>query len=268
MSIHSVGVIGAGHMGSSFIRGWLRSDPQMASRIAICDAVSTFAEKLAAETGVGLAATNPDLVDRSDLVILAVKPADVDDALVETIAQFGRGRILSSIVAGRTLASLEVLFPVAVPVIRLMPNIAVEVGAGTICMAPGSNVDLDTEEEAAQLFGRLGRVIILPEKLFAAATAVSGSGPGFLALIMDAFIDAGIMAGLSSAIARELTYTMMEGTAKLLTLENLSPGDLRRMVTSPAGTTAAGIAQMERDGVRSAIIDAVQAAVKRAGELG
>jgi len=268
MSIRNIGVIGAGHMGGSFIRGWLRSEPDMAARITVTDAVPAFASKLAEDTGVRLAATNPDLVEMSDLVLLAVKPADVDDALMETVAQFGRGRIIASIVAGRTLASLEVLFPVEVPVIRLMPNVAVGVNAGTICMASGKFVDLETEEEAAELFGRLGRVIILNEKLFSAATALSGSGPGFLALIIDAFIDAGVMAGLSSATARELAYSMMEGTAQLLMTNNISPGELRRMVTSPAGTTAAGIAQMERDGVRSAIIDAVQAAVRRAGELG
>lgn len=255
-------------MGSSFVRGWLQADPRMKSRLTVTDAVPAFAERLAEETGVRYAPTNTDLVDSSDLVLLAVKPADVDEALVETVAQFGRGCILASIVAGRTLASLEMLFPVEVPVIRLMPNVAVSVCAGTICMAPGTNVDLDTEEEVVELFGKLGRVIILKEKLFAAATAVSGSGPGFLAVIIDAFIDAGVMAGLSSATARELAYSMMEGTAQVLTSSNISPSELRHMVTSPAGTTAAGIAQMERDGVRSAIIDAVQAAVRRAGELG
>ncbi|MEK6536184.1 MAG: pyrroline-5-carboxylate reductase dimerization domain-containing protein, partial [Actinomycetota bacterium] len=122
--------------------------------------------------------------------------------------------------------------------------------------------------DVAELFRPLGRVIVLSEKLFAAATAISGSGPGFVALFADAFIDGGVMAGLPAPIARELTVTMLYGTAKLLMDQGLLPSELRHKVTSPAGTTASGIAQLERDGARSAIIDAVQAAAGRAKELG
>jgi pyrroline-5-carboxylate reductase len=268
MSIDKIGVIGAGNMGGAFVRGWLKADPSMAGRIAVSDAVEFAAERLSRDTGVAKAAGNTELVEQSDLVLLAVKPADVESALAGTLKQFGRGKILVSCVAGRTTASLEVLFPVDVAVARVMPNVAVEVGAGTISFASGSNVDLETEERIIEIFNPLGHVIVLQEKLFAAATAIGGSGPGFLAVIAEAFIDAGVMAGLSSASARELTYSMMAGTSRLLQEAGLSPSELRHKVTSPAGTTAAGIAQLERDGTRSAIIDAVQVTVKRANELG
>lgn len=268
MSVNKIGVIGSGNMGSAFVRGWLRADPSMSSRITVADAFPAAAEKLSRETGVGLAPGNAELVEGSDLVLLAVKPGDVESALVDTIPLFGRGQMLASCVAGRTTASLEVLFQVAVPVFRLMPNVAVEICAGTISFASGSNVDPDSEEEVVELFSLLGRVISLPEKLFSAATAIGGSGPGFMALLIDAFVDAGIMAGLSTGVARELTYSMVEGTAALLQEAGLTPGELRHKVTSPAGTTAAGLAQLERDGARSAIIDAVQVAVRRANELG
>lgn len=267
MRIDKIGVIGAGNMGSAFIRGWLKADPTMVSRIIVSDALASAAERLSRETGVSLAGTNAELVEQADLVLLAVKPADVEDALSEAIPRFSDAKVLVSCVAGRTIASLEVLFSAAVPVFRLMPNVAVEVCAGTISFASGSHADPDTEEEVKQIFGLLGHVISLPEKLFAAATAIGGSGPGFLALLADAFVDAGIMAGLSAAVARELTYSMMSGTAKLLLEAGLSPSELRHKVTSPAGTTAAGLAQLERDGARSAIIDAVQVTVKRANEL-
>jgi pyrroline-5-carboxylate reductase len=268
MSIRSIGLIGAGNMGSAMVKGWIKADPGMAGRITITDAVPSSAKRLAKETGVTVAASNLELVNNSDLVLIAVKPADIEKALEGTLEQFGRGKILVSVAAGRTVMSLESIFPVEVAVVRLMPNVAVEVNSGTICFASGNNVDPQTEEEVAELFRPLGRVIILAEKLFAAATAIGGSGPGFVALIADAFIDGGVMAGLPAPIARELTTTMLYGTARLLMEQGLLPSELRHKVTSPAGTTATGIAQLERDGVRSAFIDAVQVAAGRANELG
>lgn len=268
MKISSIGLIGAGNIGTAFVRGWVRADEAMASRILVSDASDFLAERLAEETGVAVAASNRELVKQSDIVFLAVKPADIDEALTDVIDLFGMGRILVSVAAGRTTTSLEMLFPVGVPVVRLMPNVAVAAGAGTIVFASGENVDLETEELVIGLLTPLGRVITLPEKLFAAATAISGSGPGFLALITDAFVDAGVMAGLSVSVSRELTASMLEGTARMLIEEGLSPTELRHRVTSPAGTTASGLAQLERDGVRSAIIDAIQVAVNRANELG
>lgn len=268
MSIKRIGLIGSGSIGAAFVKGWLRADPGMVSRITVTDAFPAMAEKLASTTGVAVAATNAELVEKSDLVLLAVKPGDIDRALEDSLQQFGRGKILVSVAAGRTLVSLEMLFPVEVAVFRLMPNVAVEVCAGTIAFASGNNVDPETEEKVYELFNPLGRVVPMPEKLFAAATAISGSGPGFMALIVDAFIDAGVMAGLSASMARELTYSMVSGTAKLLIDSGLSPIELRHKVSSPAGTTVAGIAQLERDGTRSAIIDAVQVALERANELG
>jgi pyrroline-5-carboxylate reductase len=268
MKIGKIGLIGCGNIGSAFVRGWLRHDPAMASRIIVADAREEAAEQLSRETGVAAATGNVDLASRSDLVLIAVKPNDVESAVADTVELFGRGKILASVAAGRTIAFLEALFPEDVPVFRLMPNVAVEVGAGTICFASGSNVDPETEEQVFELFSGLGRVVPMPEKLFAAATAIAGSGPGFMAVIADAFVDAGVMTGLPGAVARELTFSMLYGTAALLIEAGLSPSELRHVVTSPAGTTAAGISQLERDGVRSAIIDSVQVAVNRAVELG
>lgn len=268
MNVTDIGLIGAGNIGSAFVKGWVRADADMAARIRVTDASRFLAERLSEETGVTVVDSNRELVDKSDVVLLAVKPPDIEAALEQTLDLFGMGKILISLAAGRTTTSLEMLFPVGVPVIRLMPNVAVAAGAGTIVLATGEHSDLETEEKITEMLAPLGRIITLPEKLFAAATAISGSGPGFMALIADAFIDAGVMAGLPAPIARELTGSMLDGTAKLLIEEGLTPTELRHRVTSPAGTTAAGLAQMERDGVRSAVIDAIQVAVNRANELG
>lgn len=268
MSTQKIGLIGTGNMGAAMVKGWIRADPGMAGRITVADAVSSSARRLAKETGVAIARSNVELVKKSDLVLIAVKPADIESALEDTLELFGRGKILVSVAAGRTILSLETIFPVDVAVFRLMPNVAVEVNAGTICLASGNNVDVQTEEEVSDLFNLVGRVIVLPENLFPAATAIGGSGPGFLALIADAFIDGGIMAGLPAPMAREITMSMLHGASKLLMEQALLPSELRHRVTSPAGTTASGIAHLERAGVRSAIIDAVQMAAGRSSELG
>ncbi len=268
MTIGSIGLIGSGNIGAAFVKGWIRSDPAMAGRITVADARPEAAQKLAAATGASIAGSNRELVEQSDLVLLAVKPGGVEAALKEAAPLFSRGKVLVSVAAGRTIAFLEALFPFEVNVFRLMPNMAVEVGAGTIAFAAGHGASQALSEEVSGLLQMLGRVIPLQEKFFAAATAISGSGPGFLALIMESFIDAGVLAGLPPAAARELAGSMLAGTAKLISEGGPGPEKLRRRVTSPAGTTAAGLAVLERRGARSAIIEAVQAAWARAGELG
>jgi pyrroline-5-carboxylate reductase len=162
---------------------------------------------------------------------------------------------------------MENLLDDEVPVIRLMPNVPVRVNAGTTVFARGG-VSTALVAPALEVIGTLGTLVELPERLFDAATALSGSGPAFFGLVVEAFEDAAIVSGLSAPVARELALTTMVGTASLLTEENLSCSELRRMVTSPGGTAASGLAQLERSAVRGAIIDAVVAARDRARELG
>ena len=144
----------------------------------------------------------------------------------------------------------------------------VQVGAGTICFAPGRFTDTAAEERVLDWLRLLGRVVRLEERQFDAATALSGSGPAFIGLVIEAFEDAGIVAGLSHAKARELILTTVLGTATMLDVSDLTCSELRRMVTSPGGTAATGLAALERAGVRGAIIDGVLAAMRRAAELG
>src|SRR6185437_12261806 len=155
-----------------------------------------------------------------------------------------------------------------VPLFRCMPNVGVKVGAGTLCFASGPFTGSDAEARVLGWLGQIGTVVTLEERLFDAATALAGSGPAFLGLVVEAFEDAGIVSGLSAAKARELILSTMVGTAGLLDESGMSCSELRRTVTSPGGTAAAGLAQMERAGVRSGIIDGVLAALRRASELG
>jgi len=172
------------------------------------------------------------------------------------------------VAAGVGTATLETILDVDAPVFRFMPNVGVRVGAGTLAFSSGRFTNTAAEEAVLACFSLLGEVVPLEERLFDAATALSGSGPAFLGLIVEAFEDAGIVAGLTHESARRLILSTVGGTAALLTEEDIACADLRRMVTSPGGTAAAGLAEMERRGVRGAIIDGVSAARRRAGELG
>lgn len=263
-----LGLIGSGNMASAMVDGWVRSEPERASRIIVSDRGSGRAARLAELHGVSVAATNRELVERAEIVVMAVKPIDVERVLREVSGLITPERSVLSIAAGVATTTLETIVDEDVPVFRCMPNVGVRVCAGTLAFAEGRFAGVPAEQRVLDWLGQLGSVVRLEERLFDAATALAGSGPAFLGLIVEAFEDAGIVAGLSAAKSRELIVSTMVGTAGLLDEFGMSCSDLRRTVTSPGGTAAAGLAQMERAGVRSGIIDGVLAALRRAGELG
>jgi pyrroline-5-carboxylate reductase len=264
----TIGLIGAGNMATAMIEGWVRADPGRAARILATDRGSGRAGKLAEQHGIVAMDSNEELVDRADVVLLCVKPIDVERVLRTVGSRVTRGKALASVAAGVATVTMESILDEDVPVFRLMPNVPVQVCAGTICLAPGRFTSTDAEERVLDWLRLLGTVVPLEERQFDAATALSGSGPAFIGLVVEAFEDAGIVSGLSHAKARELILTTMMGTAALLHEHDLSCSALRRMVTSPGGTAAAGLAALERASVRGAIIDGVLAAMRRAAELG
>ena len=200
--------------------------------------------------------------------MLSVKPVDVEKVLTEVSELITPAKAIASVAAGVRIATLETILDVDAPVFRFMPNVGVKVGAGTLAFAPGRFTNPATQESVLAVFSQLGEIVPLDERLFDAATALSGSGPAFLGLILEAFEDAGIVSGLTAGDARRLLLSTVAGTVDLLRADELSCSALRRMVTSPGGTAAAGLAEMERHGVRGAVIDGVSAAMRRAGELG
>ncbi len=264
----TIGVIGAGNMATAMIEGWLRADGERAVRILATDRGSGRAARLARERGIVHAATNADLVEQSDAILLCVKPIDVERVLRDVGGAITPDKALGSVAAGVPTVTIESVLDEDVPVFRLMPNVGVQVCQGTICYAPGRFTHTAAEDRILDWMRLLGTVVQLEERQFDAATALSGSGPAFIGLIVEAFEDSGIAAGLSHAKARELILTTMSGTAALLHENDLACSTLRRMVTSPGGTAAAGLTSLERAGVRGAIIDGVLAAMRRAGELG
>jgi pyrroline-5-carboxylate reductase len=264
----TIGLIGAGNMATAMVDGWMRADPERAARILVADRGSGRAQRLAERHGLTRAASNEDLVERSDIVVIAVKPIDVERVLRDVSQLITPRTSVASVAAGVATTTLENILDEDAPVFRFMPNVGVSVCSGTLCFAQGRFADTAVEEQVLDWFSLLGTVVRLEERLFDAATALAGSGPAFLGLLVEAFEDAGIVSGLSAPKARQLILSTMVGTALLLDEQGISCSELRRMVTSPGGTAAAGLAQMERSSVRGGIIDGVLAAMRRASELG
>jgi pyrroline-5-carboxylate reductase len=255
-------------MASAMVAGWVGADATMAARVLVTDRGSGRARALADAYGVRAVERNEDLVRESDVVVLCVKPVDVERVLREVAHLVTAQKVIASVAAGVRTATLETILDVDAPVFRFMPNVCVRVGAGTLAFSAGRFTNTAAEEAVLAPFGLLGEVVPLEERLFDAATALSGSGPAFLGLIVEAFEDAGIVSGLTYADARRLILSTVSGTAQLMRGEDVAGSTLRRMVSSPGGTAAAGLYEMELRGLRGGIQSGVAAAMRRAGELG
>jgi pyrroline-5-carboxylate reductase len=242
-----VGLIGAGNMARALARGW-------GEAVLVSDAGSGRAKQLADELG-GEALDSRAVAERADLVVLCHKPAQLD-VVAEQIRD--RAKAVASVLGGVSTPALQDAYP-GVPVFHLMPNTPVEVRRGVICYARAEGVDPELEREVLALFERLGSVVQVPESIFEAATAVSGVGPAYLALLAEAQIDAAVRHGVPAAVADRLVSETMDGTAALLTHRGYDTHAVRREVTSPGGSTARGLAALERAGVRAAFQDAMDA---------
>jgi pyrroline-5-carboxylate reductase len=245
-----VGLIGAGNMASALARGW--GEP-----VLVSDVDHARAEALAAELGGEALGSNAYVADQADVVVLCHKPAQLE-AVAADIS--GRARAIVSILGGTPIAAVEAAYP-GLPAYRFMPNIPAEVGQGVLCYAPGTLASDGPEQDVLELFGRAGTVVALPEALIDAATALMGCGPAFFALVVEALVDAGVRRGLAPETAGRLAVQTMAGTAAVLREHSNDTAGLRRRVTSPGGSTARGLAALERGGVRSAFSDAVDAVV-------
>ncbi len=231
-------------------RGW--GDPVLCS-----DGGSGRAKALADELG-GEALSNVEVAERADLVVLCHKPAQLEAVARELD---GRVKAVASVLGGVTVSDLQSAYGTGVPVFRMMPNTPVAVGRGVICYSPAPDIDPQVEADVLDLFGRLGTVMTLPESLMAPATAVMGVGPAYQALLAEAQVDAAVRHGLGAPIAGQLVTETMAGTAVLLADRGYDTLAVRREVTSPGGSTARGLAALERGGVRSAFQQAMDAVV-------
>lgn len=240
-----VGFVGSGNMAAAMARGWAGELEGM----LFSDSGSGRARALAEELG-GEAASNAEIGERADVIVLAVKPAKLEEAA----AELAGAKVVVSLLGATSLQAVAAVFPDSTAV-RVMPNVAVEVRRGVLCLAGSPPPELRAKLEL------LGHVVELPDEDFDAATAVMGCAPAYLALAVEALADAGAAAGLDEELARELVVETTAGTAELLKIRY--PADVRRAVASPGGSTEAGLEALDREGARGAFEAAVRASLER-----
>ena len=262
-----VAFIGGGAMGEAIIKGITAAGLLPAESVFVGAHRAERAEYLHNTYGVTGLVDNCEAVRDADLVILAIKPQMVDSALTPDVAQaLKKDATVLSIMGSVTIARVAGLFP-GHAVIRTMPNTPLAVGAGMTAIAPGEGVREEALEDAKTIFGSCGEIVVIQEKDIEAVTAVSGCGPGYVYILIDALADAGVMAGLPRAVAIKLAAQTFAGSGRMVLETGLHPDVLRDQVTSPGGTTIAGIHALENHGVRGAMYDAVQAVLDRSEEI-
>lgn len=263
------GMIGGGVMGEALLSRLIAQAIYSPLELLVSEPQAGRRAFLEQTYGIQVTADNALTLTATDVLFLAIKPqvfTAVTAALpgLETLAN---RPLVISILAGTPLSKLEAAFH-QWPVVRAMPNTPATVGAGMTAIALGTHTQPQHAALAQQIFQAVGEVVEVPESAMDAVTGLSGSGPGYVALMVEALADGGVAAGLPRAIALQLALQTVKGTAQLLQDTGLHPGELKDRVTSPGGTTIAGIAQLEKAGFRSAVIEAVRAAYQRSQELG
>lgn len=263
-----LGIAGCGKMGTAWVRGVLRSAVVEAADVVGVDPSDEARKYFAEATDAAVSARIADLAG-SDVILLCTKPSEVPAALREISATTeGKPVLVISIAAGIPISTLESCAGPHVRVVRAMPNTPALVGKGAAAYCRGSRAHAEDATTAGQLLGAVGLAIEVPERMMDAVTGLSGSGPAYIYLIIDALADGGVLAGLPRAEAIRLAAQTVAGAAAMVMETGMHPAVLKDMVTSPGGTTIAGLEALESHGVRSAMIDAVAAATRRAGELG
>jgi pyrroline-5-carboxylate reductase len=284
-----IAIIGGGSIGEALLSGLLRAGRHVRD-LVVAERIGDRAQYLADTYSVLVTSSVTEAVDNATFIVVAVKPADVESVLA-VLAQAAADaendsaeQVYVTVAAGITITYFESKLPAGTPVIRAMPNAAALVGAGVTALAKGRFVTPEQLEEVSALFDAVGGVLTVPESQMDAVTALSGSGPAYFFLLVEALVDAGVAAGLSRAVAADLTAQTMAGSAAMLlermnqdrpagegealgTQVDATAAQLRATVTSPGGTTAAALRELERGGLRATVDAAVQAAKSRSEQL-
>ncbi|MBJ7463718.1 MAG: pyrroline-5-carboxylate reductase [Mycolicibacterium sp.] len=276
-----IAIIGGGSIGEALLSGLLRAGRQVKD-LVVAEKHPDRAKQLADTYSVRVTSVS-DAADSATYIIIAVKPADVESVtgqIAEAVAKAegqSEEQVFVSVAAGVSTAFFEAKLPAGTPVVRVMPNAPMVVGGGVSAVAAGRFATAEQLKEVSDIFDTVGDVLTVAESQLDAVTAVSGSGPAYFFLMVEALVDAGVDAGLSREVATELVVHTMAGSAAMLLdrrdsaqagVMDTSATVLRAIVTSPGGTTAAGLRELERGGLRSAVSDAIAAAKRRSEQLG
>lgn len=263
-----IGFIGGGSMAGALIRGLLHSESVSPAQIRASDLKEERLAELRTSYGIETTDDNEALVKWADVIVIAVKPQIVDRVLGSIAAGLNEGDLVVSVAAGVPIDAIEARLPERARVIRSMPNTAAIALAGATAIAPGAHATREDVEVARALFEAVGRCVVLDETLLDAVTGLSGSGPAYVMLMIEALADGGVKVGLGRDVALLLAAQTVYGAAKLQLETGEHPGRLKDMVTSPGGTAIAGLHTLEAGGLRTTLIDAVEAATNRSSELG
>ena len=267
MYIGKLGFIGIGNMGEALLRGIISSGLMTPSDVLASDLNTEKLSALGSELGINTVGTNVDLVNRSDVVLLALKPNIIKTVLAEISSALTKPKWCISIAAGVRLKSIEDSLQSDTPVVRVMPNTPAMVSQGMAAISAGQYATEHHIDRTKSIMEAVGKAIVVPEKMMDAVTALSGSGPAFVFLIIEALTDAGVQLGLKRADAALMAAQTVLGASKMILDTGEHPAVLKNKVTSPGGTTAAGLYELESSSVRYAIISAVLSAAKRSEEL-
>ena len=258
-------ILGAGMMGEAILAGLLRDgrDPQT---VWVGEKRAERAAELTEKYGV-VVVDNTEAVTRADTVLVLVKPGDVESVLAEVAPFLSERHLLASLAAGVPLDFLAAHVPDGVGLIRVMPNTPAMISEGMLALSPAEDIDLDRLARVEAMLSAVGRTVIVPEKYQDAVTAVSGSGPAYLFYVAEAMIEAGVVMGLPRPLATELASQTLVGSALMLRDSGTHPSILRENVTSPGGTTAAALRELDEYKVRAGFVSALEAAKFRSEEL-
>jgi len=263
-----LGFVGCGNMGEALVKGLVEASVVPGDLITVSDTRNERLAELDRRYGVRCAKSNVELVRDADVVVLAVKPQIMAPVLSEIASSLSRRHLVISIAAGVSTGTLRAGAGKDLRLIRVMPNTPALVLEGATAIAKAKDLETGDLETAEEIFGAVGKVVVLDEELMDAVTGLSGSGPAYVAVVIESLADGGVKMGLDRVTAMTLATQTVLGAAKLLLETNLHPGALKDMVSSPGGTSIAGIAALEEGGIRTTFIKAVERATLRSRELG
>ena len=263
-----IGFIGAGKMGSAIIKGLLQAGLVDRSRLAASDPVEALGKALVEETGVRFVQDNVGLVEESDIVVLAVKPQVMDGVLQEVAAAGPGDTLFVSIAAGVPLSRIEGLLPEGARVVRVMPNTPCLVGQAASAYSGGRWANGEDLDRVGRIFSSVGVAVPVEEHHLDAVTALSGSGPAYVFLFIESLVAGGVRMGLGRDVALTLALQTVYGSAVMARGAKEHLAELRDAVTSPAGTTAAGVHALEQGAFRATVMEAVERATERSEALG
>ena len=268
MLTEKIGVIGAGKIGSAMARGVIRSGLAAKENVMTSDVSEALRQAAVHDLGIKVTEDNGVLCEFADILIIAVKPQIVDLVAREIAKKLGTSKLLVSVAAGVPLSRIEAGLAPGARVVRVMPNLPCVAGAGAAGYAGGSHATAADLEKVGAILNSFGVGMAVEEKYLDAVTGLSGSGPAYVFLFMEALADGGVQVGLARDVALKLAMQTVYGAAKMALEGKKHLGELKDEVTSPGGTTIAGLYAMEQKGFRGTVMDAVVSATKRSQELG